>query len=163
MSGTVEKGENLLRASWTGTALLFVTSLLAVLFDSARLVAVIADVLLFLGGAVAFFWAYAVAVGRSREVDIGIGGLFFLAGETAPKEVRRPFMASLAAEVVIAVAAAAVRPFTPLAFGILVPMWGLALAGLWGARYGTFRPRAPREPRQPREARRRPDAEPTDG
>lgn len=138
------KGERILQASWTGTALLFVTSVLAVLFDGFRPVAVAADVVLFIGGAVAFFWAYAIAVGRSREVEIGIGGLFFLAGDTAPKPVRRQFMLSLTAEVVIAVAAAALRPFTAVAFGILVPMWGLALAGLWGARHGTFQPRARR-------------------
>lgn len=146
------KGENLLRASWTGTALLLLTSLLAVLFDGLQPVAVVVDLVLFVGGAVVFFWAYAVAVGRSREVDIGIGGLFFLAGDTAPKSVRRQFMASLAVEVVVAVAAAALRPFTAVAFGILVPIWGLALAGLWGARYGTFRPRVVRGGRDAKQA-----------
>ena len=155
------KGERILQASWTGTALLFVTSLLAVLFDAFQAAAVVVDLVLFLGGAVAFFWAYAIAVGRSRQVEIGIGGLFFLAGETAPKEVRRPFMLSLGAEVVIAVAAAALRPFTAVAFGILVPIWGLALAGLWGARYGTFQPRERREPRAGRPKPGRPDADRT--
>jgi hypothetical protein len=31
-----------------------------------------------------------------------------------------------------------VKPFTPLAFGALVPMFGLGLAGLWAAKYGSF-------------------------
>ena len=35
-----------------------------------------------------------------------------------------------------------IRPFTPLAFGILVPMLGLGLIALWGARHGTFPARA---------------------
>ena len=153
------KGERILQASWTGTALLFVTSLLAVLFDAFQAVAVVVDLVLFLGGAVAFFWAYAIAVGRSRQVEIGIGGLFFLAGDTAPKAVRRQFMLSLGAEVVIAVAAAALRPFTAVAFGILVPIWGLALAGLWGARHGTFQPRQPRDPRVKRPDTGRSDAD----
>jgi hypothetical protein len=52
--------------------------------------------------------------------------------------------------VVVAFAAAALRPFTSLAFGILVPMWGLALAGVWGARHGTFGPRVVAEPRRSR-------------
>ena len=43
-----------------------------------------------------------------------------------------------AAQAVVAVATAAVRPYSPLAFGILVPLWGLGLAGLWAARHGTF-------------------------
>ena len=34
------------------------------------------------------------------------------------------------------------------AFSILAPMWGLALCGLWGARYGRFGPRTtPNGPR----------------
>jgi hypothetical protein len=28
-----------------------------------------------------------------------------------------------------------------MAFGFLVPMFGLGMSGLWGARYGTFEPR----------------------
>jgi hypothetical protein len=85
-------------------------------------------------------WAYAVAVGRSRTDLIGIGGLFFLAG-SAPRSVQRPLIASLVAEVVIAGVTASTRIYTPLAFGVLVPMYGLGLMGLWGARFGTFPPR----------------------
>ena len=51
-------------------------------------------------------------------------------------------MASLAAEVVVALATASARPFTSLAFGILAPVFALGLAGLWGARFGTFGPRS---------------------
>jgi hypothetical protein len=36
--------------------------------------------------------------------------------------------------------------YSPLAFGILVPVFGLGLCGLWGARYGTFEPRPVPEP-----------------
>ena len=39
---------------------------------------------------------------------------------------------------IIAVVAAATRPFTSVAFAVLAPLWGLGLAGLWAARYGTF-------------------------
>jgi len=45
-------------------------------------------------------------------------------------------------EVVAAIVSASIRPFTPMAFGFLVPVYGLGLCGLWGARYGTFAPRA---------------------
>jgi hypothetical protein len=45
-------------------------------------------------------------------------------------------------EIVVAVATSIAtsseRPFTPLAFGLLVPMFGLACCGLWGAYHGTF-------------------------
>ena len=61
------------RASWIGTAALVVTSAGAILTETARGVAVIADLLMFAGGTAAFLWAYAIAVGRSRTDEIGIG------------------------------------------------------------------------------------------
>jgi hypothetical protein len=92
-----------------------------------------------------FFWAYAVAVGRSRTDSIGIGGLFFLAGpDTAPRPDRRNLLASLATQAGIALASAGARPFTTLAFGVLVPLYGLALTGLYGACHGRFGPRPPK-------------------
>jgi len=39
---------------------------------------------------------------------------------------------------VVVVAAAAVRPFTPLAFGTLAPLLGLGFCGWWSARFGIF-------------------------
>ena len=42
------------------------------------------------------------------------------------------------------VAAASIRPYTEVAFGILAPMFGLGLMGVWGGRYGEFPPRPPK-------------------
>jgi hypothetical protein len=50
-------------------------------------------------------------------------------------------LGALAVETVVAFATAGARPFSALAFGILVPMFGLGLSGRWGARYGHFDPR----------------------
>jgi hypothetical protein len=41
-------------------------------------------------------------------------------------------------QIALAVLTASLRPFTPLAFGVLVPVYGLGLMGLWGARHGVF-------------------------
>jgi hypothetical protein len=141
------KGQTIVRASWVGTAALALTSIPAAVFKRWPGPAVAVDLLLFAGGAGLFLWAYGIAIGRSRENEIGIGGLYFLQG-TAPKDVRNLLLGSLAAQTAIAFATAAARPFTALAFGILAPVWGLALCGLWGARYGTFGPRVPAERRQ---------------
>ena len=54
--------------------------------------------------------------------------------------------AALAAQTTTAVAAAAVKPFTSVAFAVLAPMWGLGLAGLWAAKYGSFPARTDRVP-----------------
>jgi hypothetical protein len=138
----------IIKASWFGTAVLLVTSVLAVTVESFDLIAAIVSLVMFLAGTIIFLWAYAIAVSRSRTVEIGIGGLYFLAGTTAPNSVRVQLLGSLAAQVVITVAAATIRPYSSVAFGILAPMWGLGLSGLWGARYGTFAPRVDQRAQQ---------------
>jgi hypothetical protein len=70
-------------------------------------------------------------------------GLFLLTG-SAPPAVRRALLTCLGIQTVVAFATAAVRPFTPLAFGVLVPTLGLGACGLWAARHGTFPDRAGR-------------------
>jgi hypothetical protein len=80
-------------------------------------------------------------VSRSRTDTIGIGGLYFLAG-SAPRVPRFRLRLSFAVEIVVATASSSIRPFTPMAFGFLVPVYGLGLMGLWGARHGTFGPRS---------------------
>ena len=134
--------DRIVTASWAGTAAFVVTASGAVASAGMRPVATIVALALFAAGTVVFLWAYAIAVNRSRTDAIGIGGLYFLAGETAPASVRRQLMAALAVQVVGALATASARPFTSLAFGILVPVYGLGLAGLWGARHGRFGSRA---------------------
>ena len=131
----------LVTASWIGTGALAVTAIPAAAFQGPLVpISVVVSLVLFGIGIVAFLAAYARAVGRSRTDAIGIGGLFFLAG-SAPDSVQRHMMASLALEVVLALAVAFARVYTPMAFAVLAPMYGLGLAGLWGARYGTFGPR----------------------
>lgn len=110
--------------------------------------------LLFTVGCSIFLWAIWLAIQRSRRNEVGMGGLFFLAGSVAPGPIRRPFNLLLAVQTVVGLATALatfrIRPFTPLAFGVLVPMFGLGLSGLWGARYGSFGVRTVQGPRGPR-------------
>jgi hypothetical protein len=132
----------IVRASWIGTAVFAVTALAAVATRAATIPAAVVALGLFAAGIAVFFWAYAIAVNRSRTDAIGIGGLFFLAGaDTAPNAIKRALLAALGAQTVVGLATAAARPFTTLAFGVLVPLFGLALTGLWGARHGRFGPR----------------------
>jgi len=139
--GRADVGRALVVASWVGTVVFTAVAVAAVIsLDTFAPVVIVVSLVLFALGCVAFAWAFAVAVGRSRTDAIGIGGLFFLVG-SAPTSVARHMMASFGAQTVVSVAAAAARPFSSLAFGILVPMWGLGLAGLWGARHGVFAPR----------------------
>ena len=138
---TEHPGAGLVLVSWIGTGIFAAAATIATLLpDEAARPAAVVDGALFVVGVVAFLWAYGIAVGRSRTDAIGIGGLFFLSG-SAPRVVRIRLLAALAVQVVIAIVSASIRPYTAVAFGILVPMFGLGLMGLWGARHGEFPPR----------------------
>jgi hypothetical protein len=131
-------GPAIVNASWAGTGLFVATAVLATIDpDGLSGPGVVVDLVLFAFGCAAFLWAYAVAVSRSRTDAIGIGGLYFLQGST-PRVIQLRLLIPLAVQVVVAIATAAVRPYTAVAFGVLVPIFGLGLSGLWGARYGTF-------------------------
>ena len=135
----------IIKASWIGTIVFGITAIAAAIDpDLFGGVALAVALVLFLAGCVIFLAAFFHAVSRSREVDIGIGGLYFLAG-TAPRDVQLHLLGSFGAEVVIAFSTASARPFTSLAFGMLVPVYGLGCCGLWGARHGKFSPRSPSE------------------
>ena len=107
-------------------------------------VLIVFSAVLFIAGSVACLWAFALAVQRSRAVEIAPTQLYFLTGGCAPAAVRNRFMALLAIQVVVGLIAAGIRPFTGVAFGILVPMFGLGASGLWAARNGVFPDREPR-------------------
>ena len=132
-------GEGLVRLDTWATAVFTVVSAAAALVpDPLEYVAVPVDLVLFVAGCVTFLWAYAVAIGRSRYEALTMGGVFFLADRVAPARVTRVFRLLLGVQVVVAVGAAAARPFTAVAFAVLVPVLGLGLMALWGARHGLF-------------------------
>jgi hypothetical protein len=145
-------GRGIVIASWVGTALLAATAVAGdIAPHTLEVPALVVAVAMFVGGIGAFFWAYVVAIGRSRESEIGLAGVFGLAG-SAPSAVQVRLFGSLAVQIAVAIGTAAVRLYSTLSFGILAVMWGLGLAGLWGARYGAFPPRRPDEGR-PRRGR----------
>jgi hypothetical protein len=125
------------RLSWATTVVFAVTAIGGDIVKPLRGPAAFVAAVMFLGGAVLMFAALVVAAGRSRTKNIGIGGLFFLT-ESAPRPVQVQLLGSLAAQVVIGVATAAVRPNTGAALGVLAPIAGLGFTGLWGARHGAF-------------------------
>jgi nitrogen fixation-related uncharacterized protein len=122
-----------------------VSLLAAALPDTFMPISVPVDLVLFAVGCGAFVWAYALAIGRSRYEVLTMGGVFFLGDGVAPREVTRLLRAALAVQVLVAVAVAAARPFTALAFSVLVPVLGLGIMALWGARNGRFPAKEPEE------------------
>jgi hypothetical protein len=131
-------GRGLIVVDLVGTAVFVVVALGAALGPAwLTLPVVIVSLVLFSIGTIAFLWAYAVAIGRSRQEQIGMGGLFFLAG-SAPRNVQVRMMGAFALQVVVALVAASLKVFTGVAFAVLAPMFGIGLAGLWAARHGSF-------------------------
>jgi hypothetical protein len=132
-------------AVWATGGFVVASALAAAWPDTFLPLSVPVDLVLFAVGCGTFLCAYALAIGRSRYETVTMGGVFFLSEGVAPPDVTRLLRGVLGVQVVVAVAAASVRPFTALAFSVLVPMLGLGLMALWAARHGRF-PAKPSEP-----------------
>lgn len=131
-------GAGLVRAAVWGAGLFTVTATAGAIFpDELGVASAVFACGLFAVGTVVFAVGILIAIGRSRYEVVAVSQLFGLGG-VAPPGVRRAFHLSLAVEVVVALVTASIRPFTPLAFGVLVPVHALGLTGLWAARHGEF-------------------------
>ena len=141
--------KNLPRINVLLTALfLVVTAVAAVVFSpSTRTAGVVVDLVLFSIGVAAFIWGYFSAVQRSRVDEISVASLYFLSGQVANKQIQKIMSGCLIAQLVSGLAGAIARSSTDgkagstLAFGVLVPLLGLGLNGLWASQFGTFTPR----------------------
>jgi hypothetical protein len=141
--------KNLPRINLLLTSLFFVvTAVAAVIFTpSTRTIGVVVDLVLFAVGVAAFIWGYFSAVQRSRVDEISVASLYFLSGQVADKQVQKIMNGCLIAQLVIGLAGAIARSSTDgkagstLAFGVLVPLLGLGLNGLWASQFGSFTPR----------------------
>ena len=145
----VMPGSFLVKCNLALTSIFVVMSIVAaVTFTSPwKTIGVVVSLGCFSVGIVAFLWGYWTAVQRSRTDNISVAALYFLVDKCAPQSVARQMNCALGVQVVVAVATAISRTTTDgragstLAFGVLVPMMGLGLKGLWGATYGAFAPR----------------------
>jgi hypothetical protein len=153
-------GRGVRRASWAGTVVFVVTAVAAAAAPSTfEPVALLVAASLFATGCAVFLWAFFVMAGRSRTEQMELAQVWLLAGAPTPARVRLSLLGSFGVEVAAGFATAGARPYTSLAAGVLVPMYGLALCGLWAARHGAFPPRPVAEGRRGRGIRS-PDADP---
>lgn len=135
------QGAGLVQLSFAGTGALLVAAVVGMLSpEGAGTFTASVSGVLFAVGVALFLWGYAVAVARSRDEQVTLGGVFFLNG-TAPGVVRFRLRLAFIVQVVIAVAAASVRPYTAVAFAVLAPVLGLGAMAMWGARHGSFDPK----------------------
>lgn len=143
-------GDVIVLADVVGTIAFTVTALTAAIVFStpAQWVGAITAMSLFAIGVFAFLWSFYNAAQRSREEEIAVLQMYLLLGSPTPPRVRRIMLSMLVIQVVVALATAIGRseaddgsPGTSLAVGILVPMFGMGLNGLWCAFHGVFPPR----------------------
>ena len=147
------------RASWAGTVIFAVTAVAAAVApETCKPLALLTAIALFVAGCGIFLWALVLVGARSRTDQMEQAQIWFLTGPPTPPEVRRSLLGALAVQVVVSLVTAGVRPYTSLAAGVLVPMWGLGLCGLWAARHGAFPPR-PADTRRPGPGLRSPHAD----
>lgn len=141
----------LVRANLAGTALFLAALAFAIPFRSHRpgqVLIVVVSLVLFAAGIASSLWAYTTALERSRSEEVGVANLYLLSGDTAPKPVKRAMSWALAVQVIAALMGASVgvaglqeNQLNALAFGVLVPMFGIGMNGAWAARYGSYGPR----------------------
>jgi hypothetical protein len=148
-------GDVIVLADVVGTLAFSVTAITAavVFSTAAQWVGAITAMSLFAIGVFTFLWSFWNAVQRSRQEHIGVMQMYLLLGDPTPTRVRRIMLAMLIIQCTVALATALARsesedgsPGTSLAVGILVPMFGLGLNGLWCAFHGVFPPRADLDP-----------------
>lgn len=138
MTASDHDGQDLYRANLYATIAFTIAAVVAAIFpDPLGIPFAVFSCVLFGAGTIAFLWAYAKAIERSREQDVSVAMIYGMSG-VAPKAIRRKFHLLTFVQSAVAIATATIRPFSPQAFGILAPMLGLGLAGLWAARHGTF-------------------------
>jgi tryptophan-rich sensory protein len=144
-------GHRLVRGAEIGTAAFVAVVAIAIpLRDErpAQVAVAVVSMVLFAVGAVAALWAYIAALERSRTHEIGVANLYLLTGPTAPRPIKLRLSLLLVAQVVVAFGGAIIgaaglsgSQVNALAFGILVPMFGIGVNGAWAVRHGRFGPR----------------------
>ena len=141
----------LVRANLFGTLVFVVALAVAVPFKAhrwAQVLVVAVSLVLFAAGVACSLWAYARALDLSRVREVGVANLFLLTGSTAPAPLKRLMSVAWAVQIIAAIIGASIgmsglqkSQLNPLAFGVLVPMFGIGMNGAWAALYGAFGPR----------------------
>lgn len=137
---------NIVRINLVLTGLfVVVTAVAAAVFSpELRVAVVVFDLALFAIGVAAFILGYFSAVQRSRYDEVSVAGLFLLLDKVADRSTTLRMNTALAVQTIIGVTGAIVRgstdgkPGSTLAFGVLVPLLGLGLNGMWASKHGVF-------------------------
>jgi len=138
----------IVKVNVVGTGLFVVSATAAAVFFTRlfRATGVVVALVLFAVGVASFIWGFFTAAQRSRYDNISVASLYFLLGHVSGAKVRRLMNGSMIVQGLCGLVTALARTSTDgragstLAFGVLVPLFGLGLNGLWSSRHGLFSP-----------------------
>ena len=131
-------GQPLLRLAWQSTLALAVVATFGLMApESSGPFVVTACLTMFVLGLFLFVFGLMYGLRRSRVEAVTVAGLFLLQN-SAPRSIRRQFAWLTITQLVVALTAAALRPYTDIAFVILAPMLPVGSAALWSAQHGFF-------------------------
>lgn len=146
-----QPGARVVRADLAGTVVFLIALCIAVPLRTRRFAQFLiggVSMVLFAIGVATTLWAYTRALDRSRVEEVGVANLYLLTGDTAPRTVGRTMSLALVVQVLAAIAGAWIGvagldegELNALAFGVLVPMFGIGMNGVWAARHGAYGPR----------------------
>jgi hypothetical protein len=131
----------------TALFVVFTTVAAAVFSPELRVAVAVFDLALFAIGVSTFILGYFSAVQRSRYDEISVAGLFLLLDKVADRSIAVKMNSALAVQTIVGLTGAIVRgstdgkPGSTLAFGVLVPLLGLGLNGMWASKHGVFEAR----------------------
>ena len=144
-------GAQSVRLNLAGTAVFLIALAVAIPFRNHRFAQFLiagVSMALFAIGVATTLWAYTRALDRSRVEEVGVANLYLLTGDTAPKPVRRTMSLALTVQIIAALAGAWIGvagleegQLNALAFGVLVPMFGVGMNGVWAVSHGSYGPR----------------------
>jgi hypothetical protein len=141
-------GAQVVRLNLAGTAVFLVALGVAIPLRNHRFAQFLiggVSMALFAAGVATTLWAYTRALDRSRVEEVGVANLYLLTGDTAPRPVRRTMSLALTVQIVAALAGAWIGvvgldegQLNALAFGVLVPMFGVGMNGVWASLHGSY-------------------------
>ncbi len=133
-----QAGDWIWQANAAGT-LVFAATVICAAVIGGRLdqLAVIVSLSLFVLGCVGFVWSLLVATRRSGLEEMSVAGAFLLL-EGVNTRFKGIFWSLVGIQLAVAFTGAGVRLYSPLAFAILAPVFGLGMMSLWGAKYARF-------------------------
>ena len=131
-------GQPLRRLAWQSTLALAVVATFGLMApESSGPFVGTACLTMFVLGLLLFVFGLMYGLRRSRVEAVTVAGLFLLQN-SAPRSIRRQFAWLTITQLVVALIAAALRPYTDIAFVILAPMLPVGSAALWSAQHGFF-------------------------